>query len=62
MLGVLAIPVFSMRLGFADAGNDGPSTTTRKSYDLIADGYGAGVNGPLSGRRRDQRFAEDARP
>ena len=47
MLGVLAIPVFSMRLGFADAGNDGPSTTTRKAYDLIAEGYGAGVNGPF---------------
>ena len=48
VLGVLAIPVFSMRLGFADAGNDGPtSTTTRKAYDLIADGYGPGANGPF---------------
>ncbi len=44
---VLAIPVLSMRLGFADAGNDAPSTTTRKAYDLIADGYGPGVNGPF---------------
>jgi RND superfamily putative drug exporter len=44
---VLAIPTLSMRLGFADAGNDAPSTTTRKAYDLIADGYGPGVNGPL---------------
>jgi RND superfamily putative drug exporter len=47
VLGVLAIPVFSMRLAFTDAGNDGPSTTTRKAYDLIADAYGPGVNGPL---------------
>jgi len=47
LLGVLAAPVFSMRLGFADAGNDGPSTTTRKAYDLLADGYGPGVNGTL---------------
>jgi RND superfamily putative drug exporter len=47
LLGILAIPVFSMRLGFADAGNDGPSTTTRKAYDLLAQGYGAGVNGTL---------------
>ena len=54
VLGVLAIPVFSMRLGFADAGNDAPGTTTRKAYDLMADGYGAGVNGPLDGRRRDR--------
>jgi RND superfamily putative drug exporter len=44
---VLAIPVFSMRLGFADAGNDGPSTTTRKAYDLLADAYGPGVNGTM---------------
>ncbi len=47
ILGVLAVPVFSMRLAFMDAGNDGASTTTRKAYDLIADAYGAGVNGPL---------------
>ena len=47
VLTVLAIPVFSMQLGFADAGNDGPSTTTRKAYDLIAEGYGEGVNGPF---------------
>ena len=26
--------------------------TTRKAYDLIADGYGPGVNGPLAGRGR----------
>ncbi len=47
ILGVLAIPVFSMHLGFADAGNDAPDSTTRKAYDLMADGYGPGTNGPL---------------
>jgi RND superfamily putative drug exporter len=47
ILGVLAIPVFSMHLGFADAGNDAPDSTTRKAYDLMADGYGAGTNGLL---------------
>jgi RND superfamily putative drug exporter len=47
ILATLAMPVFALNLGFADAGNDGPSTTTRKSYDLIADGYGPGTNGPL---------------
>jgi RND superfamily putative drug exporter len=46
-LAVLALPVLSMRLGFADAGNDGPSTTTRRAYDLMADAYGSGVNGTL---------------
>jgi putative drug exporter of the RND superfamily len=47
ILALLALPVFSMRLGFADAGNDAPSTTTRKAYDLLADAYGPGTNGPL---------------
>ncbi len=47
VLAVFAIPAFSMYLGFADAGNDAPSSTTRKAYDLVADGYGPGVNGPL---------------
>jgi putative drug exporter of the RND superfamily len=47
VLGVLAIPAFTMHLGFADAGNDAPTSTTRKAYDLIADGYGPGTNGPL---------------
>ncbi len=47
VLATLAIPVFSMHLGFTDASNDGPSTTTRKAYDLMADGYGPGVNGPF---------------
>ena len=48
VLAVLAIPVFSMHLGFADAGNDAPDSTTRKAYDLMADGYGPGTNGPLA--------------
>ena len=48
VLGVLAIPLFSMHLGFGDAGNDAPSSTTRKAYDLMADGYGPGTNGPLA--------------
>ena len=47
VLGVLAAPVISIRLGFADAGNDGPTTTTRQAYDLMADAYGPGVNGTL---------------
>ncbi len=47
LLMVLAIPVFSMRLGFSDRGNDKPETTTRKAYDLQAKGFGPGANGPL---------------
>jgi RND superfamily putative drug exporter len=41
----LAIPALSLRLGSADAGQDPPSTTTRKAYDLLAQGFGAGFNG-----------------
>jgi RND superfamily putative drug exporter len=36
-----------MRLGFSDAGNRPESDTTRQAYDLVADGFGAGFNGPL---------------
>ena len=34
-------------LGFADAGNDPASSTSRRAYDLLAEGFGAGFNGPL---------------
>ncbi|HYO39708.1 MAG TPA: MMPL family transporter [Nocardioidaceae bacterium] len=47
LLAVLTVPAFSMRLGFADAGNDAPSMTTRKAYDLMAEAYGPGVAGPM---------------
>ena len=43
----LAIPVADQRLGTADAGTDPANTTTRKSYDLLAEGFGPGFNGPL---------------
>ncbi len=44
---VIAIPFLSMRLGSADAGSDPTNTTTRKAYDLLAEGFGPGYNGPL---------------
>ena len=44
---VLASPVLSLRLGLSDAGNDRSGTTTRKAYDLLAQGFGPGFNGPL---------------
>ena len=44
---VAAAPVFALRLGFSDEGNFPPDSTTRKAYDLIAEGFGAGANGPL---------------
>jgi RND superfamily putative drug exporter len=41
----LAIPALSLRLGSSDAGQDPPSSTTRKAYDLLAKGFGPGFNG-----------------
>ncbi|NEA23737.1 MMPL family transporter [Actinomadura bangladeshensis] len=43
----LSAPALHMRLGFADAGNDAPSSTSRQAYDLLAEGFGPGFNGPL---------------
>jgi RND superfamily putative drug exporter len=47
VLVVLALPFFSMRLAFTDAGNDPPSATTRQAFDALATGFGPGFNGPL---------------
>ncbi len=44
---LLAVPFLHLRLGSSDAGNDPSSTTTRKAYDLLAQGFGPGFNGPL---------------
>ncbi|MFC8435290.1 MMPL family transporter [Streptomyces sp. NPDC057253] len=45
---VLALPTLGLRLGTSDQGNDPKSSTTRQAYDLLADGFGPGVNGPLT--------------
>lgn len=48
VMAVLALPTFSLHLGTSDQGNDRKTSTTRQAYDLIADGFGPGVNGPLT--------------
>jgi len=45
---VLALPTLGLRLGTSDQGNNPTSATTRQAYDLLADGFGPGVNGPLT--------------
>jgi RND superfamily putative drug exporter len=47
ILVVLALPLFSIRLGVADQGNDPTSLTTRQAYDMLARGFGPGFNGPV---------------
>jgi RND superfamily putative drug exporter len=44
---VLAIPLLGIHLGFSDEGNFDESTTTRKAYDLLVEGFGPGFNGPF---------------
>jgi len=44
---LLAVPFLSLRLGVADAGNDPTKLTTRRAYDLLSQGFGPGINGPL---------------
>ncbi|MFJ8936867.1 MMPL family transporter [Streptomyces sp. NPDC102365] len=47
VMAILALPVLSIRLGATDQGNHQASTTTRQAYDLLAEGFGPGFNGPL---------------
>ncbi|MYS95573.1 MULTISPECIES: MMPL family transporter [Streptomyces] len=48
VMAVLALPTFSLHLGTSDQGNDPKTSTTRQAYDLLAEGFGPGVNGPLT--------------
>ncbi|MFL6288013.1 MAG: MMPL family transporter [Actinomycetes bacterium] len=44
---VIAIPMLSLRLGFSDDSGTQPGSAPRIAYDLTAEGFGAGVNGPF---------------
>jgi RND superfamily putative drug exporter len=44
---VIAAPATALRLGSSDAGNDPTGFTTHKAYELLAQGFGKGFNGPL---------------
>ena len=45
---VLCLPALSLRLGVNDAGTNPKDQTTRQAYDLLAEGFGPGFNGPLT--------------
>ena len=47
LLVVLAAPVLGLRLGWADEGNFPEDSATRQAYDLLAEGFGEGFNGPF---------------
>ncbi|WP_242424125.1 MMPL family transporter, partial [Frankia sp. EI5c] len=44
---VVAIPFLSLRLGSSDLGNGSDTKSSKRGYDLLADGFGPGFNGPL---------------
>ncbi|MCF6506395.1 MMPL family transporter [Blastococcus sp. MG754426] len=44
---LLALPLSSMRLGMPSAESYGSGTPQREGYDLVAEGFGEGFNGPL---------------
>nr|WBO75712.1 MMPL family transporter [Streptomyces sp. SBE_14.2] len=42
-----ALPVLGLRVGLPDDGSQPQSRTERRAYDLVAEGFGPGTNGPL---------------
>ncbi len=46
-LGAIALPAASLEMGLPDDGAQPTSTTQRRAYDLLSDGFGPGFNGPL---------------
>jgi RND superfamily putative drug exporter len=46
-LGAIALPATQLELGLPDDGAQSTSTTQRRAYDLLSEGFGPGFNGPL---------------
>ncbi|WP_406008446.1 MMPL family transporter [Streptomyces sp. NBC_00637] len=46
-LGTIAVPATQLELGLPDDGSQPTSTTQRRAYDLLSEGFGPGFNGPL---------------
>ncbi|MGW0585783.1 MMPL family transporter, partial [Streptomyces sp. NPDC002920] len=47
-LGALALPAAHLEMGMPGAESKPLSSTERRAYDALADGFGAGFNGPLT--------------
>jgi RND superfamily putative drug exporter len=65
---VLAGTSLLVRLGAADQGTQPKEQTARRAYDLLAEGFGPGFNGPIpivvdlnSDRQAPQRIADDVK-
>jgi RND superfamily putative drug exporter len=61
LLLILTAPVLGLRLGFSDEGNFAEDTTTRRAYELLADGFGPGFNGPFLIAARTNGATDGAR-
>jgi RND superfamily putative drug exporter len=48
LLGVLAVPAASLQMGLPGDESKPTSTTQRRAYDMVAEGFGPGYNGPLT--------------
>ncbi|MEU6201216.1 MMPL family transporter [Streptomyces sp. NPDC047061] len=57
-LGALALPATHLEMGMPGAESQPVSSTERRAYDALADGFGAGFNGPLT-IVADVRSADD---
>jgi putative drug exporter of the RND superfamily len=66
VLGLVALPALDLRQGLPDDGIKPKDTTERRSYDLLAEGFGPGFTGPLTlvmdfgGREDAKPIAKDA--
>ena len=47
IVGVIALPIFGLRLGSSDASTDPSSSTTHQAYTALSAGFGTGFSGPL---------------
>jgi RND superfamily putative drug exporter len=45
---LVLVPVFGLRLDTSDAGNDPTNTSSYRAFNLLAQGFGQGFNGPLT--------------
>ncbi|MDN3254112.1 MMPL family transporter [Streptomyces sp. MA25(2023)] len=48
LLGVIAVPAASLEMGLPGDESKPASSTQRRAYDLVAEGFGPGYNGPLT--------------
>ncbi|WP_138751968.1 MMPL family transporter [Paenibacillus sinopodophylli] len=48
LIGSMCYPVLHMKTGLPDNGTRSIETTERRAYDLMAEGFGPGINGPIT--------------